>query len=120
MLPALLTLLLLAVAWSGAPSTSSGSHSLVPAWFKPLIHGGWSGSYAGEGDASSFLRESEIGSGGVTCAQVRSTARARGAGRVVGEPVWAPDPHGMGQCGPTRPPATVACASVAASSPTAA
>ncbi len=70
MLPAVLTLLLMAIAWSGSPAADGGSRSLVPTWFKPLIHGGWHGSYAGEGDASSFLRESEIGSGGVTCAQV--------------------------------------------------
>lgn len=70
-LPAAMTLLLLAIAWSGSSASSDGaSRSLVPTWFKPLIQGGWRGSYAGEGDASSFLRESEIGSGGVTCAQV--------------------------------------------------
>lgn len=42
----------------------------MPAWFKPLISGGWQGSYAGSGVSASFVREDVGGNGGVTCAEV--------------------------------------------------
>lgn len=68
-----LALILFAAGWGVQPAADgSQSSSLVPAWFKPLITGGWRGSYAGSGETSSFVRdESDFGSGnGVTCAQV--------------------------------------------------